>query len=175
LEALARRRCMALITQYVKNLAAFMVFASVCTIVMPNGRIKGMIGFVMGLMLMLIILKPVGSVIGCETDTIFSNNVKLSSYAIRNEEAYGDATELILREFEASCSELLCSKLGVRAADVCADSGEEGVYISSITVDMYGYGGTVDELKMMVSSICGVDESIITVINADEGEYNEAD
>jgi stage III sporulation protein AF len=166
---------MDLIAQYVKNLAAFMVFAAICTIIMPEGRLKGMLGFVMGIMLMMIILRPVNAMLGGDGDKILTNSLRLNSYAVWNTEEYGDGAELVLSEFEKNCEEMLKEKLKANSVDVSAENGADGVYISSVTVNISGGGDTAESISRSVASICGIDESIITVINADKGEYNEAD
>ncbi|GEM_PF-4382406 len=166
---------MDMLTQYVKNLALFMIFASVCQIIMPEGRFKGAVCFVTGIMLMLIILKPVNAVLNTDGRAWLETSIRLNTYAAQNElEQYGNSsTDMVISGFEAACADMLEGELGAEKVGIKAENGEEGVYISDITVIIKN--GDTEKIKSTAARLCGIDENKVTVIKGGVDEYNEAD
>ena len=48
---------------YIKNIAVFMIFASVIEIAEPRGSFSGLLRFFKGLLLILLVLRPIGELI----------------------------------------------------------------------------------------------------------------
>lgn len=161
-----------MVAGYVKNLAIFMVFISVCSIIMPEGRFKGVLSFITGIMLMLIILKPVNAVLSSDARQWVENGIRLNTYAADNElEQYGqDSADMVMESFESACEDMLETELGVDGIRVNAENGAEGVYIAGIEI----YSAD-EEAAERAASLCGIDRAKVSVINSDAGEYNEAD
>lgn len=160
---------------YVKTLAVFIIFASVCQIIMPEGRFKGAISFVTGIMLMLIILRPVNAVLNNDTQSHIKSGINLNAYAADNElEQYGeDSRTAVIARFEKDCADMLENELGAKKVAVSAENSEDGVFISSVTIEISGADTAAVANK--VSELCGIEKDKISVINGGFREYNEAD
>lgn len=166
---------MDMLAQYVKSLAVFMIFASVCQIIMPEGRFKGAISLITGIMLMLIILKPVNAVLNTDGKSWLESGIRLNTYAAQNElEQYGSTgADMVISGFENACADMLKSELGAEKVSVKAENSDEGVYISSAVINIKA--GNTEEIKSKAAGLCGIDEDKVTVIKEGMGEYNEAD
>lgn len=168
---------MDMLSQYVRTLAVFMIFASVCQIVMPEGSFKGAISLITGIMLMLIILKPVNAVLNADKSTWFNTDIDINGYNTAEEIVQYDeaGTQAVIDGFENACEQLLLSKLGDKAdyVSVHALNGSEGVYIDSVTV--YTSSGDAVGIASAGAELCGIAEDKVTVISGGMDEYNEAD
>ncbi len=164
---------MDVLAQYVKALAVFMVLASVCQIIIPEGRFKGAVSLITGIMLMLIILKPVNAVLNSDEEGYVKNSIKLSTYTAKNELLqYSDSSDIVIAGFEKACADILNHELKAVSLSVKAVNGEDGVYISEVKVN--AVSSDVENIKKRVSEICGIDGEKVNVINQGKGEYNEA-
>ncbi len=162
---------MEMVAGYVKSLAIFMVFISVCSIIMPEGRFKGVLSFITGIMLMLVILKPVNAVFNSDAAQWVEKGIKLNTYTADNEiQQYGqDSVDMIIDSFETACEDMLETELGAERIVVNAKNGADGVYIDNIEV----YSRDNSDAQR-AASLCGIDSTRVRVINSGAGEYNEA-
>ncbi len=156
---------MDMLADYVKSLAMFMIFASVCQIILPEGKLKGAVSFIIGIMLMLIVLKPVNAVINTEGKSIIRNSIKLNSYDTKNQlEQYGDGSEIVISAFKTSCENMLMEEIKAEAVNVkVVNDEEEGVYISSVELKIKNQD--TEKIKSEVANLCGIEKDKIKVIN----------
>jgi len=160
------------ISEYVKNLAYFMVLASLCAFVVPKGRTQNVINFITGIMLMLIVLKPINVLLGAEDKVdIVKNSIALEQAMTENSfEQYDNAGErAVLDTFERNCENMIKEKTGAKKVEVRAEKNENNVYISEVRV----YSAKSSEAQ--VASLCGVETDKVKVINEWKEEYNEGD
>ena len=165
---------MDMLSQYVRTLAVFMIFASVCQIVMPEGSFKRSVAFITGIMLMLIILRPINNALGSSSEWL-KTGIKLNAYDAEEEfKSYGESEErIIIESFENACEEMLVNELGISAANINAQNGEDGVYIAS--AELYMPSENADAAVKKTAELCGISADKVIVINERSSEYNETD
>lgn len=161
------------ISEYVKNIALFMVLSSVCTILVPDGRLRSAVSLITGIILMLIVLKPVNMLLGAESgESIVQNGIRLNVRAAENSlEQYDRGEQMVLEVFEKNCEDMIKRETGADKIIIRAENGQDGIYIAEVKL----YSRKPQGLADKTAALCGIDRDKITVINEQEEEYNEAD
>lgn len=164
------------ISEYVKNIAFFMVLSSVCILFVPEGRLRSVVSLITGIMLMLIVLKPVNMLMGAEDESnVVKNSIKLNERAAKNSlEQWGANNEeekMVLEVFERACEDMLKREIKAERVSIRAENGKDGIYIAEVRI----YSNNPQGLEENVAALCGINQDKITVINEHGEEYNEAD
>lgn len=154
---------MNMLAEYVKSLAVFMVVACLCRIILPEGRFSNAVGFVTGIMLILIVLKPVNTLLLAEWKSCIKNAFSSDTYSGAYEKSGENA---IIDYFEKECENMLVQELDARAVSVRAADDGEGVYIAQVYIEA---AGAADVIKQRTSQLCGIDENKITILVIDGG------
>lgn len=152
------------LAEYVRSLAVFMVVACVCRIILPEGKFSNAVGFVTGIMLILIVLKPVNTLLSADWKSCIKNAFSFDTYSTGSYEKSGE--NAIIGYFEKECENMLTQELDAKTVSVRAADDGEGVYIAQVYIETTG---AADKAKRRTSQLCGIDENKITVLVIDGG------
>ncbi|MDR1703792.1 MAG: stage III sporulation protein AF [Clostridiales bacterium] len=84
----------ALLYDYVRNVAVFLIFMSIAGIIVPEGRFKGYINLALRLILVLLVAQPLITLAGSGfAGTFFDMGMNLDGRAMRGEYVFNDASQ----------------------------------------------------------------------------------
>ena len=163
---------LALVSIYVKRLAVFMIFNSFIGILMPNNSYRGYVNLTMGIILMLIMVQPIGSLISSTENMVFAKEYELQREITEREiNMYSDKQrELIISQFKTGLNKQVTELIKGygEVTDVgfeISDNGEN-IEIKGINIEMAAKNDenqTIMNVKKLLSDFYNLEESNINI------------
>jgi len=106
------------IIHWIQNIAIFLIFTAFVGIILPNDKFKGYINLCLGLVLILMILKPLSDFLntGISTENLFQDTQQ--SVNVSNQDAYSQMKRNMLQQS-------LNQQAEAQLSGICADNGFE--------------------------------------------------
>lgn len=103
------------LSTYIKNIAVFLIFSTFVEIIMPNGKYKEYIRFILGIILIVIMIKPINNLISSIDKNFDISIMKVQSELNKYTASYesdlyaGKQKELIKKEFQSNIKSQIIS------------------------------------------------------------------
>ena len=157
---------------WIINIGAVVLFTAILSLILPNGRLNGVIKSIFSLIIVLIILNPIISIKNSEfsfEDFFTESNIAfqedyLNFISIKKQENYQENCTLLLEELGVSNSDV----------DVYYELDQDGNFIikkvnvnleNSVIKEEFAHIDIIEKIKNKLSSYLQID---IEVINVDE-------
>lgn len=97
---------MSAISDFVRNIAVFMIFAGFVGVIVPDGKYKGYVNVVLGLILVLLLINPVAALLRGDLSEVFADMGLRYDRSVINSYVYDDdaQNELILETYRNNLS-----------------------------------------------------------------------
>lgn len=163
-----------IIYTYARNIAFFIIFMNVILMLVPNNKYRGYIKTVLGLVLIIIMLKPMEWIFEIKEKQSLDKIIDEYSISITKrefEEVNEKQKELIKKQFEKSLLNQIKLVLKKSYNDIEVKEIEieyvEGENITGISkINIYASGGGKEKMKKIISDFYNLSEENINVIES---------